>query len=318
LLRNLALTLPLVALLSAAQARGAEVDKLLPGDTEVLFTMNVRQILDSALVKKYGTEGLKEALKSNEEVQKILESLGFDPFKDLDSITSASPSGADPDKGLAIIHGKFDLAKFKAKGQEAAKEHGDIVKITKAGNHAVFEVSLPNQPKPFFVGLVDGTTIVVSPDKEYVANAFDQAAGKKQVTLKNDFEALVKKVDEKQSLWVVAMGSGLVKGPLAANPQAKMMLGKIETITGGVVVSDEVKADFAINAKNAQDAKDLNEAIDMGIMQAKGILGFLAANNKQLGAVLSMVESMKVKTEGSKVGITAEVSKDAIEKAVGK
>jgi len=62
----------------------------------------------------------RDALKASNEVQTILDDLGFDPFKDLDKMDSAGPGGSDNDKGLIIIHGRFNLDKFKTKGEEAA------------------------------------------------------------------------------------------------------------------------------------------------------------------------------------------------------
>jgi hypothetical protein len=51
-------------------------------------------------------------------------------------------------------------------------------------------------------------------------------------------------------------------------------------------------------------------------MQAKGLLTFIVAQNKQLQPVLSFVETLKIETKGSQVTVKGEVSKDVIEKAV--
>ena len=47
----------------AAPARAAEVDPLLPAETESVMFVNVRQVLDSDLVKKYALGQIKQALK---------------------------------------------------------------------------------------------------------------------------------------------------------------------------------------------------------------------------------------------------------------
>ena len=72
----------------AGPARAAEVDPYLPDDTEVLVTVNVRQVLDSPLVKKSTLEKLREALKDIDMAEDVLKDLGFDPFKDLDRVTA--------------------------------------------------------------------------------------------------------------------------------------------------------------------------------------------------------------------------------------
>src|SRR6516165_1850557 len=77
-------------------ARAAEPDKYLPNDTEAIVVLNVKQILDSPLVKKHLAEKIRDEIKNNAEVSKVLEALGFDPLKDLSSITIAS-SGLNQD-----------------------------------------------------------------------------------------------------------------------------------------------------------------------------------------------------------------------------
>src|SRR4051794_9537153 len=91
----------LVALaLAAPQRVGAApvptgLEKLLPADTEVVVTINLKQILGSQLLKKAGLEKWKQMLKAIDPVNDILQDLGFDPFKDLDRVTIASPGGTD-------------------------------------------------------------------------------------------------------------------------------------------------------------------------------------------------------------------------------
>src|SRR5206468_3816222 len=88
-----------------APARAADVDKYLPNDTEILVTINLRQILDSALVKKYAVEHLKTAIKSSAETEQVLTAIGLDPMTDVQSIALAGPGGDEPDKGLFIVRG---------------------------------------------------------------------------------------------------------------------------------------------------------------------------------------------------------------------
>src|SRR5689334_2673276 len=106
MLRNFSWVLIVAALVGPVRA--AEIDKLLPADTEVVITVNVKQILGSALLKKAGLDQWKGALKELPQVGDILEELGFDPFTDLDRVTIASPGGSEQDRGLIIARGNFD------------------------------------------------------------------------------------------------------------------------------------------------------------------------------------------------------------------
>src|SRR5579859_3875269 len=72
-----------LALLAHPGVRAADVDTYLPADTESYLSINIRQILDSPLVKKAALGQLREALKSEDQVNDVLKDLGFDPFKDL-------------------------------------------------------------------------------------------------------------------------------------------------------------------------------------------------------------------------------------------
>src|SRR5690348_9017765 len=110
-----------VLLLFVPLGRAADLDAYLPEDTESLLNINVRQLLDSQLVKKHLLDVAQEALRGNDQLQDILTDLGFDPFKDLDRVVIASPIGTEKDRGLVIVRGRFNVAKFKAKAESVAK-----------------------------------------------------------------------------------------------------------------------------------------------------------------------------------------------------
>lgn len=114
----------------AAPARAADVDKLLPDDTEYVVSVNVKQIMESPLIKKHALEKLRAHIKENSEVSKILETLNFDPLKDLSSVTTAGQGTGPVDmKAYIIARGNFDVAKFESKAEEVSKNMGDVLKI---------------------------------------------------------------------------------------------------------------------------------------------------------------------------------------------
>jgi hypothetical protein len=125
------------------------VDKLLPNDTEIIAGINVKQILNCALAKKVGQDTIKDMIKQQEMVQKVLDELGFDPFKDLDSIVAAWPNLSDTDKGLIIARGTFDIKKAKAK--VTCETKGPVKAVTKptARQQHDSEVTARRQPTAF-------------------------------------------------------------------------------------------------------------------------------------------------------------------------
>src|SRR5262245_58516414 len=100
----------LAALAFTASLQAAD-PKYFPPDTEIVFSINVKQILGSELLKanKDKLEQLKELIKSqlpgDAVAQKYLEKMGFDPFKDLTSVTIAMPPSKDPDAVFIIVQG---------------------------------------------------------------------------------------------------------------------------------------------------------------------------------------------------------------------
>src|SRR5262245_36669725 len=87
-IRRVAVGLVLLVLMGQFAA-AAEIDKYLPDDTNGLISLNVRQVIDSPLFKKTYMPVLQKELKAKPEVQKQLQDLGFDPFRDVDKLVLA-------------------------------------------------------------------------------------------------------------------------------------------------------------------------------------------------------------------------------------
>ena len=315
------LTLLLAAALVVALAvpvYAADVDRYLPSDTEAVQTFNLRRLLDSNLVKKHGLDKLQELLKDNDEVQKVLSDLGLDPLKDVDSIISAN-SGADADKGIFIVHGRFNVEKFHAKADEAIKDHGDIVKLVKEPDgQRVYEVTIPELPQNVFVAIAAKDTIVASPSREYIKLALEKGRPEKAVLKNQEFAKLVAQADGNQVFWLVAKGSVFAKAAAAAPEELKEYLEKIDTITGGIAVTDGVKADFTIAAKSADAAKDLAKKIEEGLNTAKGLAALVAANSKELAPFVDVVENIKTTVKDKSINLKGEVAAAVFEKALKK
>jgi hypothetical protein len=305
-------------LAAALPAYTAEVDKYLPEDTEAVVMVNAKQLLDSPLVKKHLMEHARGAIKSNSEATKILESLGFDPFKDLTNITVALSMIGSEAKGLIISHGQFDKGKFEAKAEEVSKDMGDVLKVHKEGERKYYEVKVEGSEKPLFVGVVDSATIVAGPEKQYVVDAFAKSDGKTKGAIKKELQDLIEKADANQSLWFAATANGFRKGELASDEKAKKNLEKMDSITAGVTVDKGVKASLVIATKSADNAKELAEEIKEGLNQVKGLLALIADQNKEIAPLVDTVGNLRVNAEGSTITLKSEVSEELIEKGLKK
>lgn len=297
-------------------APAADVDPMLPSDTEIVAQVNVRQLLDSPLVKQHALELMKNALKSNPPVEAVFQELGLNPFTDVDSITLAGPGGNDPNKGVAIVHGKFDLAKFKTRAQDAVKE-GAPLSIEKSGNYTVYEVNIPEGPaQTLFVALPDAKTLVASPKKELLADALDKHAGKKKGDVSADLTARVRKHVAGESAWIVVLSRGLNKGPVATDANAKEFLDKSVTLSSSVTVTKDVILGATIDAKNADDATALQKKLSGLIDQGKGILDAFAQSQKELAPLQDLANSLKVTAADKTVTVSGTIPNAVIEKAI--
>jgi hypothetical protein len=316
----------LTVLLASQPGRAADIDPFVPDDSESVLNVNVRQILDSPLIKKHVLEPAQEALRANDQAQDIMKDLGFDPFKDLDRILVATPGGTDKDRGLVIIHGRFDLDKFKAKAEEVAKEDPDHLKILKVlgGKYQVYEVNVPDLDAPFFVALPARDTMLVSPGKDYVVDALKKIGKAQKPTLKSkEFQALLEKVDDRQSLSLAIIKTQAVRDALDRAPgDVKDMIDKIQAVAGGLTLTDEVRLEVVVSTKTTKEAKELRDSVDAGM---KLVLAGLAAFTTNQGDAspglefaLEFAKSLRISNKGPTVTLKGRVNSDLLDEAFKK
>jgi hypothetical protein len=292
-------------LASAVPSYSGDTDKFFPSNTKVVITLNVKQMLESPLVKK-DLPKIQEQIKSNAEAQKRLSALGFDPLKDLDTVSIAAAGVEDQEQMLIVARGKFDTAKFKAMGEEVAKEKKDNFKAHQVDGQTIYEVTIPQQPRPLFMALVDGTTIVAGGKKNDITDALAIQAGKKQSTPTKELQGLLSKANPKQSLSVVVLGAAIGNGVPFGD--------KVEHISGGITVADSIQTDFVIATKDAESAKGLAEMVQAGLEQGKQFVMLFAQQQKELAPAADLLEVLKVDTKDNSITIKGVVTKEALEK----
>jgi hypothetical protein len=315
---RLALLLILLSALAVPALRAKDaptsgkVDQFLPSETSLVLVVEVKQIVESPVFKKNLLEDAQKHLKSNEEVTKILNTLGFDPFKDLDRITVALNGIAMEPKGLVIIRGKFDKEKIEAKAEAESKEKKDFIKVHSEDGHKIFEMTPPGQEKPAFVAVIDGTAIVASSDKSYVKDAFAKATSTAP-SIKPELAKLLESAEG--SLWVAVPGSTLSKSELVNEEKAKAMVGKIDHILASLKLAKDLKLSVTIATKSDDNAKEMAEEIKEGLNQAKGMVAFMASQQKEAAPAVDMMNAIKVAVEGKNITIKTEMSEEMIDKA---
>ena len=306
----LALAVGSFAISYAQESRQEAFKVQLPADTQALIHLNFRAMIDSPLAKKMGIE--KEIIKALDFDVEFIAEIGFDPLKDIDSITIAAPGGGDMEKGLIIVAGKFKADKLLAKLNEEAKNNNDKVKTHKAGDKTIFEVKefILSQQVPIFY-MIASNTILASTQKEYLEKALANSDSK---LANKDFSALVEKLDPDLAISMVAVSSAFPSKSLPE--QAKAIMDGIESIGGGIGIDKDVTLKINVFTKDEDSSKKLKETMDQGMAQALGFLGLMAAQQKELTPVLEFVKSMKTSSKAKMMSLEGKLPGKMIEDAI--
>jgi len=299
-----ALGLALAAVVAAGPARGADADPLLPADADVVVSVNVRQALQSDIVKQYAMESLKKALQEND-AQKLLRDLGLDPLKDLDRVVVGGSGKDETDmKYLVIIHGTFDPEKLYKAAEAQTRKDADHYALVKDGKDVMFKYT-PDNGNPYYATVVDDKTIILSGDKKGISTALAVPA-KSKADLGREMNALVKGMDDKATLWAVALTNGRLdklKGP-AANPAVAGQLANLQSLSTVVRVEKDVTLNITLGMKDNAAAEETGKTLG-GLLR---LLPILAANQAELKALVEPARSLKSEVKDRNVVITGKLT----------
>jgi hypothetical protein len=308
------LAVALAAVLAAGPpVRAAEPDKLLPADSEFVISVNVKQIVDSDIVKKYALEQIKQALQGAD-AKKFLTDLGLDPLKDVDRFVVGGSSKDSDVKALTVLRGKFDPDKLYKAAEAQTKKDPDHFSLVKDGKDVMFKYQ-PETGNPVYGTAVDETTVILGTEKKLVSTAL-AATGKKSAVSK-DLAALVAKMDDKASLWGVWVtkdklnNAKFPKGG-GAPPGLAEQVQKMETVAAVVRVTADITFEVTVGMPNADSADEFGKMIDDMLQQAKGALPFLAAMQPQLKPLVEVVKTIKSATKDKAVVVTGKMAGSAI------
>jgi hypothetical protein len=305
----------------AAPTRAAEPDKLLPADADTVYYVNVKQLVESDIIKKYALEQIKQAL-AGQDAKKLLEELGLDPLKDVDKVWAGSAgSGPNDMKGLVIVHGKFDPQKLFKAAEAATKKDGDKFSMIKDGNTTMFKYQ-PDKGNPVYGTVVDDSTVVAGTDKKIIATALKQADEKKKALISADLAALTKKMDEKSSVFVVSNVKGKfdnVKFPAQLPIDLSGLekaLPKTDTLSIVVKVTGDINLEVIFGMKDDDAATDMGDAMAKALDGIKGLVPILAAAEPKAKPLVDVIKTVKTDVKKKDVTITGKVTGDNLGKMI--
>ncbi|HSQ57199.1 MAG TPA: hypothetical protein VLM40_15855 [Gemmata sp.] len=311
----------------AAPACAVEPDNLLPANTDAVAIVNLRQIIDSDIVKKYALGQLKQLLEG-QDAKKFLADFGIDPLKDVDrlvvgSIETQYKPGTEP-KLLFIVHGKFDTAKLQKAAEDRAKSDGDKFAIVKEGDTTLFRFTPRDGEASVYITVVDSSTVVAATDKAIAADAVKAAKANRPAQLKKDLAALVEKLDDKASLAAATILKGKlddVKIPAGGGIPLKLdgiqkAIPSIESMALAVRIGSDVNMEVSIGMKDEQAAGDLRTTLNELMKEIKPLVQGLGEFEPRAKPLAGVLDSVKISAKSKDVVLSGKVTGADIGKMV--
>lgn len=302
--------------LAANTSRAAEPDKLLPAEADTVVSVNIKQILDTDIIKKYALEQLKQAL-DGQDAKKLLTELGLDPLKDIDRVVvGANIKGRSDSKFLMIVHGAFDPDRLYKAAEKQSKVDADRFAMIKDGDTVVFKYTPENGENPIYGTVVNDKTVIAASDRKMIANALKAAEAGKKALIKTELADLVKRMDEKSSVYAC----GIVKGkfddlklPAGGNvPVDLETIQKLIPLTESMAVSVKVGADVAVEVtlgmKDTDTAGEMRNALDDLIKQVKPLAALAGAAEPRAKPLADILNTVKTSSKDKDVTVSGKVT----------
>jgi acetyl esterase/lipase len=204
---------------AVSPASGAEIGKLLPAETDVILTLNVRQILDehkdTELVRHYlapwrlalkgdeeqlrkfyrehdlaRTEGIteKEFLDRARVFKSINDALGMNLLQDVQRVT-CGVKRSDWRSLVVIVEGNFAPDRFPAAVKQLATEHFGSFKRITAGERDLWQV--PGDGTGVYLLLLDDKTLALTGSRAGMADLMTRFGGNKKDSLSPGVQTLL-------------------------------------------------------------------------------------------------------------------------------
>jgi len=297
------LTAPALAFQGAEPAPAAsEINRYLVNEAEVVFKINVKQLLGSGLVKGKKDE-IKDLVKSNKDLSNLLDATNIDVTKDIDLIVvSAAGTSAKDAKANLLIKGTFDLDKITT----ALKKREEVRPI-KEGTIQLYEFSARDQT---LVGsFVDNKTLILTNSKETTVNL---VKGEKKPAMHKSMKEALSRFTGKESMSLAVVINDELKKQLENAPGGVGdSAGKLQIVTAALTVTDGVAMNLTGVTNDAKAAKALADLLEKGKQGGKMAL---AGNDQVPPFVADLLDAVKIAGMKDSVTVNLKIAKETIDK----
>jgi hypothetical protein len=313
------------ALLPAFASAQSVPAKYLPKETELVFTLNFQQLLNSQQAKEQ-----KELVKQLQflldnkltEVgaQKYLDKAGLDLFRDVGSVSLVGQVTQQGDKVLLVAEGKFSPDKLQAAAEDAARDNPGSLNITKIDDQRVYEVPTPDG-KTVYISPVGSSALVAATSKDLFTAMLSQLKSGREPMLTKSVQSLLKTTNTQQSLSFVVTGAEMVRiaqhiPNVNSNEQILEVLKNLDGLSIAFTLAKDLKFQIGITAANKETADDLSNKANGGLIFGRTLIEAQAKKDPKLIPAVEIVNSLRVAAEGNNVLVRGEISYENLGKIV--
>lgn len=282
---------------------------LLPADARFVVGLDVRRFTASGFYTRYA----KQAGLRPEALRELEEKAGLDPARDLDHVVVAG--GADPKSTLALVTGRFDLARLASsleteKGVKPTVDGGVKLYILEgAGGSGAASGSA--------IALLDAGAVLVG-TKDRVQSAV-ASHGRRETPLRGNAAllGLVEKVRPGSTFWMVgdqsllasvsgAASSGRETGAgqgAPSGPASGLSMLNLPALRSLTVVGDlDPQLSLSLTGETADEAAARNLA-DL----VRGLLAMAALQAQQKPELQQLASAFSVTNEANRVLVSARI-----------
>jgi RNA polymerase sigma factor (sigma-70 family) len=293
----------------ALPARAADLDKLLPDDSNFVLSVNVKQILQSPLFTKDSQKQIEELLKT-EAAQAVLKDTAFDPVKDVGRVVLAMGPTSLPEEGrrddgqtanpfgpVILIQGRFDPDKIRVRIDQAVKDFPDMLKIHSIGKANVVEIAVAGNR--YFAVVVDRNIVALAPRREQIEDLLAKAAGERETEFENaELPKLLKALDPKLAIGAVGTSDMVIAPDYSFKPVKYKRLrdSGIKTLSSGATAGDKFRAKVTLTTKNTDSAQKLRSTLEEGLGKIEAEIkaeGELLTREKEKELIATMLDALK-------------------------
>jgi hypothetical protein len=312
--RGAALGLALVALLAMPARSARAVDpKYLPAGAEMVFSINLKTMLESDLAKahKDGVAKLKQKILEKlgeSHAKEYFDKAGFDLFHDLHSVTVTGGGGKDTDKLFLVLEGDFDSDKILdiARGI-------DDVKVGNVGKTPTLEITPKGDEKTIYAALLNDHVILAAGTRSLLTEGIARANSPK-VTMKTSLKTLLDTTKATQSMNLVLTADGISNlmndSPAPLPDNVNQQVQALDGISLNLTVAKDVSFQLVANVKDNDNASKLTKMLNFGLLAVRGMIGGKAENDEKYQLLLDVANTLAVAQQGQNVTLRGEISRE--------